>query len=169
MEAALSLVESSRVKVGPDEKTEPSPCTRTSAVRGRRFGSVTTPSSQTPSRVFRRTSNTGTPTGRGMAGHSPDSRRRSSGDLDSPLAPAPSSGDGRLSRRFQRSTALQGRAAPGPRDEPRRSADARALAPTPATRGGALRERLERAADPRPHRVDRVDLPALDRHRADAS
>src|SRR5262245_24867836 len=136
MAAALSLVESSRVKVGPDEKTEPSPCTRTSAVRGRRVGSVTTPSRQTPSRVFRRTSDTGTLTGRGMAGHSPDSRRRSSGDLDSPLAPAPSSGDG--------PGALQGRTARGARDEPRRGGGSRALAPTPATRGGTLRERLER-------------------------
>src|SRR4029453_10359059 len=68
MAAALSFVESSRVSAGPEEKTEPRPCTRTSAVRGRRFGSVTTPSSQTPSRVLRRTSDTGTPTGRGMVG-----------------------------------------------------------------------------------------------------
>src|SRR5882672_2531620 len=89
MAAALSLAESSRVSVGADEKTEPRPCTRTRAVRGRRFGSVTTPSSQTPSRVLRRTSDTGTPTGRGMVGHSLHSGRRSSDGPLTALSPRP--------------------------------------------------------------------------------
>src|SRR2546429_334837 len=80
MPAALSRVDSSRISGCPEENADPRPCTQMSAVRRRRrLGSAMTPSSQTPSRVRRRTSETETPAGLVMPGRRPDSRRRSTG------------------------------------------------------------------------------------------
>src|SRR5437867_2387332 len=80
MPAALSRVDSSRISGCPEENADPRPCIQMSAVRRRRrLGSAMTPSSQTPSRVRRRMSETETPAGLVMPGRRPDSRRRSTG------------------------------------------------------------------------------------------
>src|SRR5882724_13358034 len=80
--AAFRRVESSRVSGCPEENTDPRPCTHTSAVRRRPRGSATTPSSQTPSRVAMRTSETATPTDLGITGHWPVRGNRSSANGD---------------------------------------------------------------------------------------
>src|SRR6266853_2924503 len=67
MPAALRRVDSSRVSGWPEENTDPRPWIQTTAARRRPLGSETTPSSQTPSRVAIRTSETGTPADRGMS------------------------------------------------------------------------------------------------------
>src|SRR5215470_16191947 len=56
----------------PEEKTEPRPCTQMRATSRRRRGSVITPSSQTPSPVRTRTSETGTRATIVMAGQCSD-------------------------------------------------------------------------------------------------
>src|SRR6266852_77794 len=67
MPTALRRVDSRRMSGCPEEKTEPRPCTQMRATLRRRLGSAITPSSQTPSRVRTRTSETGVPaTGSGQ-------------------------------------------------------------------------------------------------------
>src|SRR5262249_55655949 len=75
--AALRYDDSARTSGCPDAKAEPSPCTHTRATFRRRRGSTMTPSSQTPSRVRARTSETGTRTTGVMRGWRRPSAARS--------------------------------------------------------------------------------------------
>src|SRR5262245_27376827 len=86
--AAGSRLDSSRISGCPDENTDPSPWTQISAVPRCRRGSARMPSSQTPSRVWMRTRETGTPGGLVIVGRSPLSRRRSSAASSAERQPA---------------------------------------------------------------------------------
>jgi drug/metabolite transporter (DMT)-like permease len=85
--------------------------------------------------------------------------------LDRPPGPDSLSPRGRLPYDPRRPRPDEAGAVSRARGEPGRGARPRARDGPGAARGRPLRERLERPPDPRPHRLDRVELSAADRHR----